>query len=129
MTDLAADSGLMALVPGGVWDYVPPDPVWPYVCLESAAEVAADSMGDGSGSQGRMVTLVLTVFSSYQGRTEQFNVVDALIRILRETRLTIAGWVWLATWHDSTHAISPFEAGNERAGSSSVTFRVHVLEA
>jgi len=129
MSKLAADSGLQALVPGGAWDYVPNDPVWPYVCLESSEEAGADAMGDGSGSQGRMVTLVFTVFSNYQGRTEQFNIVDALIRILRETKLSISGWIQLATWHDGTRAISPFEVGNERAGSSSVTFRVHVLES
>lgn len=129
MAKLSGDSTLMALVPGGVWDYVPAEPVWPYLCLESAEEVAADSMGDGAGSQGRMVTLTFTVFSEYQGRKEQFDIVDDLIRVLREVRLTITGWVWLATWHDTSRAISPFEVGNTRAGSSSVTFRVHVLES
>lgn len=129
MAHLANDATLMAAVPGGVWDYVPEDPVWPYVCLESAEEVGADTMGDGAGSQGRMVTLTFVVFSNYQGRKEQFEIVDHLIRLLRETRLSITGWMQLATWHDGSRATSPFEIGNARAGSSSVTFRVHVLEA
>jgi hypothetical protein len=129
MAVLTTDAPLQTLVPGGVWDYVPADPVWPYLCLESAEEAPADAMGDSLGSQGRMVTLVFTVFSDYQGRKEQFDVVDALVRLLRETKLTITGWMQLATWHDGSRAISPFEVGNARAGSSSVTFRVHVLEA
>lgn len=129
MAVVAADGVLAGVVPGGVWDYVPEEPVWPYLCLESAEEVPADTMGDGAGSQGRIVTLVFTVFSNYQGRLEQFQVIDALVRLLRETRLTIAGWEQLATWYDVGRATSPFEAGNARAGMSSVTFRVHVLEA
>lgn len=129
MTVLANDAALMADVPGGVWDYVPADPVWPYLCLESAEETPADTMGDGAGSQGRVVVLTLTVFSDYQGRAEQFAILDSLIRLLRETRLNIPGWEWLATWHDGSRATSPFEIGNTRAGSSSVTFRVQVLEA
>jgi len=129
MAVLTADSTLMALVPGGVWDYVPADPVWPYLCLEAADETPADTMGDAYGSQGRVVSLTFTVFSDYQGRKEQFNIVDALIRLLRETRLTVDGWEWLASWHAGSVATSPFEVGNARAGSSSVTFRVQVLEA
>ena len=129
MATLAADSQLMAAVPGGVWDYVPDAPVWPYVCLESVDEVGADSQGSEAGSQGRFVTLTFVVFSNYQGRQEQFTVVGHLLRLLRETRITISGWVHLATWHDASRATSPFEAGNARAGSSSVVFRVHVLEA
>lgn len=128
MSILAADGALAALVPGGVWDYVPADPVWPYVCLESAEEIPSDTMGDGTGSQGRLVNLTFTVFSSYQGRKEQFDVVDALIRLLRETPLSLTGWRQLATWHTGSRATSPFEAGNVRAGSASVTFQVHVLE-
>jgi len=129
MATLAADVGLAALVPGGVWDYVPDDPVWPYVCVESAEEVGADTMGDGLGSQGRIVSITLTIFSQFQGRAEQYNVLDAIIRLLRETSLTITGWEHLATWHENSRATSPFEIGNVKAGSSSVTFRVQVLEA
>jgi hypothetical protein len=129
MALLAADSALMLRVPGGVWDYVPEEPVWPYLCLESAEEVGADTMGESAGSQGRIVTLVFTVFSNYQGRAEQFAVIDALVRLLRETRFAIAGWERLAVWYDGARATSPFEVGNVRAGQSSATFRVHVLEA
>ncbi len=42
---LAADAGLMALAPGGVWDYVPADPTFPYICLEEAEEVPDDTYG------------------------------------------------------------------------------------
>lgn len=129
MAVLAADPALATLVPGGVWDYVPDEPTWPYVCLEAASEAPMDAMGDGLGSQGRVVTLTFTVFSQHQGRAEQYAVVDALIALLRETSLTLTGWRHLATWHDGTTATSPFEVGNVRAGSSSVTFRMQVIEA
>ena len=129
MSVVSADSSLMSLVPGGVWDYVPPDPVWPYLCLESSDETPDDTMGSSLGSQGRVVTLTFTVFSEYQGRSEQFQIVDALIRLLRETDLTVSGWDHIATWHQGSRAISPFEVGNTRAGSSMVTFEIHVREA
>jgi hypothetical protein len=122
---LLADSALAALVPGGVWDYVPADPVWPYLVVESAEETPNDTYG----AQGRNVAITLTVFSSYQGRKEQFAIVDALVRLLSDVKLTISGWEHLATWHTSSRATSPFEAGNARAGSSSVTLTVVVLEA
>jgi len=125
MAALVADSTLATLVPGGVWDFVPADPVWPYLCLESADETENDTYG----AQGRIVTLTFTVFSEYQGRSEQFNVVNALVRLLRETRLSITGWEHLLTRHIASRATSPFEVGNARAGSSSVVFEVVVTEA
>lgn len=127
---LAADVTLMAAVPGGVWDYVPADPSWPYVCLESSSEEPYDSYG----KQGRTVRLVFSVFSDYQGRWEQFAIVDSLVRVLRHVPLgggspdLLAGWEWLATWHISSQAISPFDVGNTRAGSTQVTFEVQVME-
>jgi len=124
MATLANDGGLKTLVPGGVWDYVPADPTWPFICLDSADEVPEDRYG----RQGRAVTLVLTVFSNYQGRSQQFDVVDAIIRLLRHADLTITGWKHLATWHLATRATSPFEQGNQRAGMSSVTMQVVVQE-
>ena len=69
----------MAAVPGGVWDYVPDDPTWPYICLESADEVPFDTYG----KQGRTVRLTFAIFSAYQGRAEQFTVLDSLVRLLR----------------------------------------------
>lgn len=129
MAVLAADATLMTAVPGGVWDFVPADPTWPYLCLESAEEDPADTMGDAAGSQGRVVSLTFAVFSDYQGRKEQFDILDALIRILRETTLSVSGWEHLVTWHVGSRAYSPFEVGNARAGNTGVTFRVHVLES
>lgn len=129
MAALAADSSLMALVPGGVWDYVPDDPVWPYVCLDSAEETPADTMGSVVGSQGRFVALTFTIFSQQQGRAEQYSILDAVIRVLRETDWEIEGWEGLASWHDGSRATSLFEVGNIRAGSTSVTFRAQVIEA
>jgi hypothetical protein len=124
METLANDAALMALVPGGVWDFVPAGPVWPYLCLESADELPNDTYG----AQGRNVTLSFTIFSNYQGRKEQYDIVDALVRLLRETRLAVDDWEHVATWHLGSRATSPFEIGNARAGSATVTVQVVVLE-
>ena len=131
MAVLAQDGPLMALVPGGVWDFVPADPVWPYLCLDSADEVPDDTYG----AQGRKVHLTFAVFSNYQGRAEQFALVDQIIALLRHVKLTVvgspsllSGWAHLATWHTGTQAISPFEVGNTRAGQTLVSFEFIVLE-
>ena len=127
MAVLAADAPLMALVPGGVWDYVPEDPSWPYVCLESAEEVPEDTYA----LQGRRVRLTFSIFSVFQGRAEQFAILDALVRLLRHTQLVIAGWeqIGSACWHLGSQAISPFDVGNTRAGGTLVTFEVQVVES
>ena len=132
MAVLAADTTLMAAVPGGVWDYVPADPTWPYVCLESASESPFDTYG----RQGRTVSLTFAIFSDYQGRAQQFAILDDLVRLLRHVDLDtlgspspLTGWQHLATWHTGSQAISPFDAGNTRAGSTQVTFEVQVVEA
>lgn len=131
MAVLATDGTLLAAVPGGVWDYVPSNPTWPYLCLESAEEVPDDTYG----KQGRRVRLTFAVFSTFQGRAEQFAVVDCLVRLLRYAPLgggspdPLAGWEHLLTLHLGSQAISPFEVGNTRAGGSLVTFEVYVLES
>lgn len=132
MDILATDQALMALVTGGVWDYVPADEVFPYVCLESADELPDDTYG----RQGRKVHLTFLVLSTYQGRAEQFAVVDALVRLLRQTPLDIAGspailagWTHVVTWHTGSRAISPFDVGNSRAGGTQVDFEVVVVES
>jgi hypothetical protein len=132
MATLAADSALMALVPGGVWDYVPADPTWPFICLDSADEVPEDTYS----AQGRRVRLTFAIFSDYQGRAQQFDVLDALIGLLRHVKLggtsspdPLAGWEHIVTWHTGSQAISPFEVGNTRAGQTQVTFEVQVVES
>ena len=125
MAVLAADATLQTDVPGGVWDYVPADPTWPYVCLESAEEAPYDTYG----RQGRTVRLTFAIFSTYQGRAEQFTVLDSLVRLLRHVPLVVTGWEWIATWHVGSQAVSPFEAGNTRAGQALVVFEVQVVEA
>jgi hypothetical protein len=115
----------MTAVPGGVWDYVPADPTWPYVCLESAEERPNDSIG----AQGRTVDLTFAIFSSYQGRTEQMSILDSLVRVLRYTRLTMTGWDHLMTDYTGGRAISPFDVGNTRAGALQASFDVEVVEA
>jgi hypothetical protein len=128
MAALANDATLMAAAPGGVWDYVPDEPTWPYVCLEDIDEAANDTFGNGTGSQGRVVNLTFTVFSNYAGRSEQFTILDHLVRVLRYTTLTIAGWTHMQTVHTGSKAVSPFDMGNVRAGSTMVTFAVWVRE-
>ena len=131
---LATDMTLMALVPGGVWDYVPADPAFPYVCLEEAEEVPDDSYG----AQGRKVRLTFLILSTYQGRSEQFAILEELVRILRQTTLSmagsppiLAGWeqVGSALWYDGGRAISPFDLGNTRAGGTQARFEVQVVES
>lgn len=116
---------------GGVWDYPPAEPTWPFIVLESADEVPDDTYG----LQGRKVHLTFSVFSQYQGRSEQFQILNDLVALLRHVKLDLfgspailAGWEHLATWHTGSQAISPFEVGNTRAGQSQVSFEVCVLE-
>ena len=132
MDVLAHDSPLMTLATGGVWDYVPADPTWPFICLDSADEVPEDSYG----AQGRKVHLTFAIFSDYQGRSQQFEILDALIRLLRHVKLGISGspsllsgWEHIVTWHTGSQAISPFEVGNTRAGQTQVSFDVQVIES
>ena len=131
---LATDATLMALVPGGVWDYVPADPAFPYVCLEEVEEVPDDTYG----AQGRKVRLTFLILSTYQGRSEQFAILDELVRLLRHSTLTMAGspplltgWeqVGSALWYDGGRAISPFDVGNTRAGGTQARFEVQVVES
>lgn len=133
MATLAADSTLMAAAAGGVWDYVPADPTWPFICLDSADEAPDDTYG----AQGRKVGLTFSIFSDYQGRAKQFEILDSLIRLLREKKLPavagspdpLAGWEHLVTWHTGSQAISPFEVGNTRAGQTQVSFEILVMES
>jgi len=134
MAVLAADVTLMAAVPGGVWDYVPADPVWPFICLESADEQPDDTYS----LQGRKVHFTFAIFSDYQGRSQQFAILDHLVRLLRHVDLNalgspspLAGWeqIGRAAWHTGSQAISPFEVGNTRAGQTLVSFEVQVLES
>ena len=127
MKAIGDDGAFMALVPGGAWDYVSDKPVWPYVCLESADEAEPPDGGDNYGGQGRVVTLTFAIFSKYQGRLEQFNILNELVRVLRHVRLNVVGWEYLQTWYDGARAVSPFEAGNLLAGQTTATFRVRVL--
>jgi hypothetical protein len=129
MAALAADSTFMAAVPGGVWDYVPADPTWPYVCLDSASEAPADTMGSGAGSQGRRVLLTFAVFSLYQGRTQQLTILDSLARVLRYASPTITGWTHLQTRYIGARAVGLFELGDARAGSTSADVEVWVRDA
>ena len=124
--------GSPPLAAGGVWDYVPADPAWPFICLESADEVPDDTYG----LQGRKVHLTFAIFSNYQGRSEQFAILDTLIALLRHVKFNVAGspsllagWEHLATWHTGSQAISPFEVGNTRAGATQVSFEVVVVES
>jgi hypothetical protein len=124
--------GSPPLAAGGVWDYVPADPTWPFICLESADEVPDDTYG----LQGRKVHLTFAIFSNYQGRSEQFAILDTLIALLRHVKFSVAGspsllagWEHLATWHTGSQAISPFEVGNTRAGATQVSFEVVVMES
>jgi hypothetical protein len=110
------------LVPGGIWDYPPADPTWPFLCLDASDEAPWDTFG----TQGRVVSVTFSIFSTFQGRAEQFSVLDSLVRLLRHTTLTITGWTHVSTRHVRSQAVSPFEAGNERAGSSLVTFEIFV---
>jgi hypothetical protein len=130
MAKLAAGSPPVAA--GGVWDYVPAEPTWPFVCLDSADERPDDTYG----AQGRKVHLTFAIFSNYQGRSEQFAILDDLMARLRHVKLTgtsspdpLAGWEHLVTEDAGADAISPFEVGNTRAGQTSVTFEVRVVES
>lgn len=128
----ALANGSPPIAPGGVWDYVPAEPTWPFICLDSADEVPDDTYG----AQGRKVHLTFAVFSNYQGRAEQFAMVDLVIALLRHVKLTVdgspdllSGWDHVVTWHTGTRAISPFEVGNTRAGQTLVSFEVLVVES
>ncbi len=129
MAALAADSTFMALVPGGVWDYVPADPTWPYVCLEAASERPMDGLGSALGSQGREVELTFAIFSAYQGRKEQSAILDRLVAVLRHTSLTVTGWAHHMTDFAGADQFSMFEVGNVRAGSTQARMTVYVTEA
>lgn len=128
MALLAADATLMAASPGGVWDYVPADPSWPYVCLESAVETPKDTLGRNVGSQGRTVELTFLVLSQYQGRQEQTTVLDALVRVLRHGSLTVTGWSHQMTRYTRGDLLSPFEVGSVRAGWARAIFEIDVKE-
>jgi len=131
---LAADVTLMALATGGVWDYVPADQAFPFVCLESAEEIPEDSYG----RQGRKVSLTFSIFSDYQGRSQQFQILDDLVRVLTHTQLSLpgspsmlSGWeqIGSALWYDGGRTISPFDVGNTRAGQTQAMFSVQVVES
>lgn len=130
MATLAAGSPPLAA--GGVWDYVPADPTWPFVCLDAADEVPDDTYG----AQGRRVHLTFAIFSNYQGRLEQFAILDEVIARLRHVSLAgtgspdpLAGWEHIVTEDTGSQAISPFEVGNTRAGQTQVSFEVRVVES
>jgi hypothetical protein len=124
--------GSPPIAAGGVWDYVPADPTWPFICLDSADEVPDDSYS----AQGRKVHLTFAIFSQYQGRSEQFEILDLMIALLRHVKLAatgspdpLSGWEHIVTWHTGSQAISPFEVGNTRAGQTLVSFEVLVVES
>jgi len=124
--------GSPPIAAGGVWDYVPADPVWPFICLDSADEQPDDTYG----AQGRKVHLAFSIFSNYQGRSEQFAILDLMIALLRHVKLAgagspdpLSGWEHIVTWHTGSQAISPFEVGNTRAGQTQVSFEVLVVES
>ena len=124
--------GSPPIAAGGVWDYVPADPTWPFICLDSADEQPDDTYG----AQGRKVHLTFSLFSNYQGRQEQFEILDSVIALLRHVKLAgtgspdlLSGWEHIVTWHTGSQAISPFEVGNTRAGQTQVSFEVLVVES
>jgi len=124
--------GSPPIAAGGVWDYVPADPTWPFICLDSADEAPDDSYS----AQGRKVHLTFAIFSQYQGRSEQFEILDLMIALLRHVKLAgtgspdpLSGWEHIVTWHTGSQAISPFEVGNTRAGATQVSFEVQVVES
>lgn len=127
-------NGSPPIAAGGVWDWVPADPTWPFVCLDSAEEVPDDTYG----AQGRTVRLTFAIFSNYQGRKEQFEILNSMIALLRHVDLNalgspspLAGWeqIGRAAWHTGSQAISPFEVGNTRAGQTQVSFEIQVVES
>jgi hypothetical protein len=127
MALLAADATFMALVPGGVWDYYPADLAWPFVCLESAKEETDDTFGSGVGSQGRVVTLVFSIFSLYQGRSEQSAILNRMIALLHNVTVTVTGWTGGRSAYDGAEQFSILEVGNVRAGSTQATFTIGTL--
>ena len=125
-------NGSPPIAAGGVWDWVPADPTWPFVCLDSAEEVPDDTYG----AQGRKVHLTFAIFSNYQGRKEQFEILNSMIALLRHVKLAgtgspdpLDGWAHIVTWHTGSQAISPFEVGNTRAGQTQVSFEIQVVES
>lgn len=84
---LTADSTLMAKL-SAVYDYVPSEPVFPYVALGEGTEVPLNVFA----KDGRDATVTLHIWSRAKGFKEATGILDDLNRLLDHKAIAVAGY-------------------------------------
>jgi hypothetical protein len=100
-TVLSADSTLMAKLAGGVLDYVPAEPAFPYVALGEGTEVPLNVFA----KDGRDVTVTLHIWSRAKGFAEADGILDDLNRLLDHKSLTISGYVHIVCAYEFSQTL------------------------
>ncbi|MBP7568785.1 MAG: hypothetical protein KBA95_01880 [Acidobacteria bacterium] len=106
MTTDAGVGGLVALLPGGVFDH-PPDAEglqFPCAVLQGFNE----KQNDTGGLQCRTVEGEIHLLSVYEGMAELYTVLDRLVARLRHEEPAIAAeWTWEAILYDGAAPADP----------------------
>ncbi len=88
-TALVGDATLQGLigVPARVYDHVPQDSVFPYVVIGEARAKPFDT----ATTDGMDVDLAIHTWSRYRGTKEAKDIMNAVIAVLDDAGLTVAG--------------------------------------
>ncbi|WHX19829.1 DUF3168 domain-containing protein [Streptomyces malaysiensis subsp. malaysiensis] len=92
--NLRADAPLMALV-SGIWDEVPEQAAFPYVTVGSITEL----VDDAHDQRGLTTTLVLHIWSKYQGFREAAEILAAVDAVLDRQPLAVTGYKDVSVAH------------------------------
>lgn len=84
---LQADSTLAGV---GVYDHVPEDPTFPYLRL-----VCAEEPWDTQDQPGRLVSVLIHIFSTYRGMAEAYGLLDRVVESLRYEMLALSATDWV----------------------------------
>lgn len=128
---LTGSTALMAHVTGGVWDHSPQEPAFPLLHLAAFAESTRDTFG----LQGRIVTGEIHLWSTYDGLSEVYTILDHVVAVLRWAGLpqacpiTATGWTVEAVQYDGTAPPEEVVAEGLVLQHLAASFRIFVTEA
>ena len=99
---LEANSGFMTACKGGVHNWVPEKPTYPYARLGDAFEQKFNTFG----RNGKTTEVVLHIFSQYNGDYEAQNLVNLADNILDDATLNLTGWTPVLISWESTEIVT-----------------------
>lgn len=105
---LSTDTNLNALVNGRVYDSVPENTVYPYVCIAEYNEKAMNTFGN----RGKDIRMIVSIFSRYKGNKEILEIRNALDALLDQKSFTLVGHRLVGLLMESAETYEGYTGGD-----------------